>query len=491
MYTELPTKPTSPWLPWIMSILGGGVGVVLGLLTGVQPLLPGILIPASLILIYSFNQFELILMGWLILRSAIDGFVSMQLPTIFALSLDAIGVIFLISQVARKRPIHTDWFWWGFFTWWLIQGMWLVLMMMGGLGFDSEMLGYSLREWTRIFSWVMMYLLVMQMKGKVDPKKVITLLFLALVAPITVAILQILIPNALPPELSLSGGDTAGSLMTDEVRLRGTIGHANGFVTLIFLFIGLTIWKIQQVTDRTKFIWLGLLGLLAFFYVSAKALYSLMMLVVFTIVLITPRLSISKLLLGIIGVGAVVVLFGSTEFGQDRLASISKTPLLNPDMDIARSIILSKGDHNSFNWRIAQWSYLMKQFQFSPIFGYGIGTNRFVSENLLEPHNDYVRALVEGGWVGFTTYIMFLLMQIGRLLQLLKESSSQPDRHSLCLILLAIFLALPVAMLTENIWTHTLLFFMWYSLLAMAGWDWSDYKLMSDAPKTPRLLGQR
>lgn len=77
----------------------------------------------------------------------------------------------------------------------------------------------------------------------------------------------------------------------------------------------------------------------------------------------------------------------------------------------------------------------MGQFELSPIFGYGIGTNRFISENNLEPHNDYIRSLVEGGWVRFTTYIGFLLMQIVRLVQLLRESYLQPGRHALCLIL--------------------------------------------------------
>ena len=490
MYTEQPPRPVSPWLPWVMSFVGGLVGIMIGLLTGVQPLLPGLLVPSTLILIYSLNKFEWFLMGWLILRSSVDGLVSLQLPTVFALGLDAIGALFLVTQLFKRQKIHTDWFWWGFLTWWLIQGLWLVMMRLGGLGFGSAMMDDSVREWIRIFSWVMMYLLVMQMKGKLNPERAITRLFLALIAPVTVAILQIALPNILPAELSLNGGDSSGILSTSEVRIRGTVGHANGFVTLIFLFIGLTIWKVQQVTGRTKFLWLGLLSILAFFYVSAKALYSLLMLLVFTIVMIAPRLSIAKLVLGILGVGAVMILFGSTEFGQDRLASVAKTPLLNPDMDVSRAIILSKGDNNSFNWRIAQWTYLMGQFELSPIFGYGIGTNRFISENGLAPHNDYVRSLVEGGWVGFTTYIGFLLMQIVRLVQLLKESYLQPSRNALCLVLLAVFLALPVAMLTENIWTHTLLFFMWYSLLAMAGWDWSSYN-SEDKPKTPRLLGQR
>ena len=71
-------------------------------------------------------------------------------PHYFALSLNAIGALFLVTQLFKRQKIHTDWFWWGFFTWWLIQGLWLV-MMLGGLGFGSAMLGDSLREWVRIF----------------------------------------------------------------------------------------------------------------------------------------------------------------------------------------------------------------------------------------------------------------------------------------------------------------------------------------------------
>lgn len=53
------------------------MGIMIGLLAGVQPLLPGLMIPATLILIYSFNKFEWVLMGWLILRSSVDGMVSL------------------------------------------------------------------------------------------------------------------------------------------------------------------------------------------------------------------------------------------------------------------------------------------------------------------------------------------------------------------------------------------------------------------------------
>ena len=58
MYTEQPSSPISPWLPWVMSLVGSVIGIMIGLLTGVKPLLPGLMIPAALIVIYSFNKFE-------------------------------------------------------------------------------------------------------------------------------------------------------------------------------------------------------------------------------------------------------------------------------------------------------------------------------------------------------------------------------------------------------------------------------------------------
>jgi len=35
-------------------------------------------------------------------------------------------------------------------------------------------------------------------------------------------------------------------------------------------------------------------------------------------------------------------------------------------------------------------------------------------------------------------------------------------------------LAMMVGMITENIWTHTALFFYWWTLFAVAGWNWEE-----------------
>ena len=489
MYTEHSSKPAAIWLPWLISGIGLVVGTGLGIASGAQPLLLGGAIGAILFVMTFFLKFEVVVIGLLILRTAIDCFVTLQLPTIFAIGIDALTILYLAVQLFRRQTIQTDWFFWWFFGWWLLQGLWLVLMAFGGLGLGAGFLADSVREWVRIFSWVVAYFLAMQMKGKIKPLTFIYGLFWSLVVPLTVAVLQIIAPNVLPGELNLNAGSIQQDGPASEgARIRGTLGHANSFVTYIFMFMSLTQWRLSQ--EKNKLFWAILLGLLAFFYVSAKALYSLMMLAVLILVLIAPRLNVWKLVGGIIFFVLIISLFGSTEFGQERLGSIGRTPLLNPDIDVTRAILLSKGDNNSFNWRIAQWYQLLGEFNLFPWFGYGLGVSIKISTNDLLPHNDYVRALVEGGVVGFVSFMSFMTMQIIRLVQLWRNAWNNSAQRGFCLALLAIFMALPAAMLTENIWTHTMLFFYLYTFMAIAGWDWSDTAESDTRATTPRVLGQ-
>jgi O-antigen ligase len=488
MYTEHSSQPASPWIPWLIALVGIVGGIAVGMASGTQPLILGVLMGAVLFVTTFFLKFEYVVIGLLILRAAIDCFATLQLPTLFAIGLNALTILYLTVQAFQRKKIETDWFFWWFLGWWLFQGLWLVLMAFGGLGLGAGFLGDSLREWIRIFSWVIAYLLAMQMKGKIQPKTLIYGLFWSLLLPLTVAILQIIVPNALPGDLNLNAGsalkESAGPT-SEGARIRGTLGHPNAFVTYIFMFMSLTQWRLAQ--EKNKLFWGALLALLAFFYVSAKALYSLMMLAVLIPVLIAPRLSVGKMIAGILFFVLVISLFGSTEFGQERLGSIAKTPLLNPDIDVTRAILLSKGDNNSFNWRIAQWYQLLGEFNLFPWFGYGMGVSIKISTNDLLPHNDYVRALVEGGVVGFVSFISFLLMQIVRLVQLWRNAWNHGPQRDFCLALLAIFMALPVAMLTENIWTHTMLFFYLYTLMAIAGWNWDETATKTNGPK---VLGQ-
>lgn len=460
-------------LSLLVAVAGVVVGIGTGLVVGIQPLLPVALLVVVGALVFFFSSFEQAVLGLLLVRSSIDSFTSLQLPAVFGIALNGLTVLYVTFMLITRQKVQTDTFWWFLLGWWLLQGLWVILLPLGGLGFDASYLSDSLREWIRLFSWLMVYLLVMQLKGRVHPETVVSTVLWSLAIPLTVALMQMFVPSLLPGDLSPNGGDVSASGPASEgSRIRGTMGHPNGFATYLLLSLGLTWWKLNESKRRLP--WLLLLGLLAFFYVGTKALFSLMMLAVLVLVLLAPRLSIPSLVGGVLLFGLVIALFGSTEFGQERLGSLSGTPLFNRDIDISRAILLSQGDNNSFNWRLSQWYLELNRWQQYPILGYGLGLSIPAAGNGFLPHNDYIRALVEGGVVGLLSFLAFITAQIMRVVWLVRNTPRGSKQHNLCLTLMAIFLALPTAMITENIWSHTMLFLYWHIVLAVAGWDWNE-----------------
>jgi O-antigen ligase len=298
--------------------------------------------------------------------------------------------------------------------------------------------------------------------------------------------MQTLLPSLLPPVL-VDVGDPK-SLVTEGSRIRGTFAHPNTFAVYLLLFISLSWWKLAYSGRRWP--WFILLLLLVFFLSTTKTMIALPMLATFILVVIAPRLSILNLIGGILLFTSVIVLFTNTEFGRERLGTIANTPLLNPDMDVSRAILLSKFDNNSFNWRIAQWDYLLRAWKQSPIFGFGLGTSVFISANGIVPHNDYVRALVEGGIVGLVTFLGFLGAQVVRLVQLLRATRRGSAQHELCLILLAVLLATLVGMLTENVWISTAFYFYWWTAFAVSGWNWNEVPTSQNSMPVDTLLGR-
>lgn len=447
---------------WV-GVGGVVVGTAAGMLAGINSVLLGTALGAVIVLVYFFADFEKAALGLLILRSSFDNYSEQQLPTVLSLGIDALTLLYVTVLLLRRRTVHTDWFWWFFAGWLMLQGLWPMLSVFGELGpLNIDVLPDINRELTRLFSLLMVYLLVMQLKDKLHPEKIISLLFLSLILPVTVALMQVLLPISLLPTPLWPLGE----------RIRGTLGHPNGLVTYLLLFIALTCWKLMRTRRRWR--WILLLGLLAFLFVGSKALFGLTMFSVFVVVFIAPRANLPNLIGGVVLVVLTLALFSSTPFGQQRLSSVLSTPLFDPNFDVSRAVLTANWDFNSFNWRLAQWTFLLQAWQNSRIFGYGQGTSVYLSEYHLYAHNDYVRALVEGGIVGLIAFLVFLGAQFLRLVQLVWCAPRGSAHRDFCLTLLALFLSIPVAMLTENMWSQTTFFFYWWTLFAIAGWNWEQ-----------------
>lgn len=452
---------TDSWTPskrltfWV-GVGGVVVGTVAGVLAGAKPLYLGLALGVAMVVAYFFAEFERAVLGLLVLRTALDIFSEQQIPAMFAIGVDALALLYVTFLLLTRRTVHTDGFWWFFAGWVMLQGLWLILCALGGLGLGASVLLDNIREWIRLFSWLMVYLLVMQLKDHTHPEKIISLLFISLIPPVVVGLIQQFL-------LSSPGSET---------RIQGTLGHPNGFATYLLLFIGLTWWKLSWAQRRWP--WLLLLGLLANLYVSTHALVGLAMIGVFTLVMIAPKLNLVNIISVVFLLVVVLGLFASTEFGRERLDTIANTPLLNPNIDVSRAILLAQSDGNSFNWRLVQWNFLLQSWQKSPLFGYGLATAAYVSPFSLAAHNDYVRALVEGGIVGLVAFLTFLGAQGVRLVQLFERAPRGSSRRDLCWVLLAIFLATLVGMCTDNVWLFTPFYLYWWSVLAVAGWNWKE-----------------
>ena len=461
-----------------LNILVGLVGIVIGIAAGfaagVQPLYIWLAVIAVAAVVYFFAKFEQAVLGLLIVRTCLDPFSAQQIPAVYAIGVDALTLLYVLVMLLCGRRVQTDGFFWVFASWVMLQGLWVILLPLGGVGLDAAFLPESMREWVRLFSLLMVYLLVMQMKNRLPPQNMISTLYLALVIPLTVALMQMFVPHLLPPFLVDGGGGEIGGMPVEgPSRIRGTIGHPNPFATLLLMFIALTCWRLGNAKYRLP--WLLILGLLSFFFVSTKTLTGLTMLATFVLVFVLPKLSVFYLISGLIFFVFVIGLFANSDFGRQRLDSIANTPLLNPDIDISRAILLAHGDNNSFNWRLSQWNLLLTSvFPQSPLLGYGLGLSIQAGGNGYLPHNDFIRALIEGGIIGFVTFIGFFVAIGFRLIQLIRAAPPGSPQRNLCFILLAVMFSILTGMLSDNIWTHTTLFFYFFTVMAIAGWNWDD-----------------
>lgn len=414
-----------------------------------------LLVIAAVLLSFFLKEFEFSLLFLLVLRSSLDFFSQAKIPAAYGVGIELLAIFYMVFCFIRNQSIQTDSFWWLLLGWTISQGLWLLLMPLEALGSDVTYLAESVREWLRILIWPTTYFLVLQLKGKASPQKILSVLLLALPIPILLALFQ---------------------LKSGIERINSTFAHSNAFASFLLLFMGIVWWQYRN-SFRFKWLWITLLGGLSFLLISTKALFILMMLLVSLLVVILPKLSFKTLIFGVLSFSLVVSLFASTDYGRARLESTISTPLLNPEISVNRGILLSESDHNSFNWRLSHWHTVLRAWEKHPVLGYGLGLSKQSIDSKYLPHNDYIRALIEGGILGLLSYLVLWGIYLAQSIKLVRCSSV--DAHKdLSLIVTALVVAVLVGMLTENIWSHTVFFFYLSVLFAISSWDWNSPEIV-------------
>jgi putative inorganic carbon (hco3(-)) transporter len=99
----------------------------------------------------------------------------------------------------------------------------------------------------------------------------------------------------------------------------------------------------------------------------------------------------------LIGLGAMAVL------------SLAAVPSLMSRFSILASTDSAAGaSGNSLMWRIGYWFQVVKLANKNPITGIGLDMTQYNTDTEKQPHNDFLRAYVETGVVGFVAYVWLL-----------------------------------------------------------------------------------
>jgi len=441
--------------------------IVMGIAAATKPQILTVGIVAAFGIALLFKKFEFSILSLLIIRSSLDPFSKYQLASLLALVIDAITICYVTGCLLLHKKIKTDWWMIFLLVWTLLTALWPLATFLGWLPKESEALSLGMREWVRVASYGAIYTLVMQLRDRIPGQKLVSYLLLSLVVPISVAFGQLYFPTYLTniwPELRVF--EELG-----HTRINGTLGHPNTFAAYLLLMGGLAWWKYQATAQKR---WLALIGVVLFMYLKTNSLAGFAMILVLIGVLGLPRLSIKSLAVASISITLALGIFASTDVGRTRLDILQQTPLLNGDFSISKAINLSYIDGNSFSWRIAQWSYLIKAWEHEPWFGYGLGTTELLTPFHNGAHNDFIRALAETGIVGLFMFLVFWTALFVRIADLWRQAPSGSARRELCSVMLGIYAAVTVGMTTEHFWQTTAFYFYWFTILAVAGWKWPE-----------------
>jgi O-antigen ligase len=439
--------------------------LVMGIAAATKPQMLTVGIVAAFGIALIFKKFEFSILSLLIIRSSLDVFSDYQLPSLLALVIDAITICYVIGCLLLHRKIKTDWWMIFLLFWTLLTALWPLATSLGWLPTESGALSVGIREWVRVASYGAIYSLIMQLRDRIPGQKLLNYLLLSLVLPISAAFGQLYFPTYLTKVLP----DLYAIEEFGHVRLNGTFGHPNTFAAYLLLMGSLLWWK-YRVTAQKR--WLVLIGVVLFIYMQTNSLAGVAMLLVLISVLGLPRLSLKTFAIASISITLALGIFISTDVGRTRLEILQQTPLLNGDFSISKAINLSYIDGNSFSWRIAQWSYLIKAWEHAPWFGYGLGTTVLLTPFHNGSHNDFIRALAETGLVGLFMFLVLWTALFVRIADLWRQAPPGSSQKELCFIMLAVYAAITVGMTTEHYWETTAFYFYWMTILAVAGWKW-------------------
>src|SRR3954451_8792367 len=176
-------------------------------------------------------------------------------------------------------------------------------------------------------------------------------------------------------------------------RVTGTFLHPNafGFYLVLLLIMGAAVFRYLHGTARLLVAAVLVGGTVELLWSYSRGSW---ISVVVGVLLVGALQSRKLLLLVPAGLALVVVLIPSV---TTRLSDLSQADTINGTPG------------NSFLWRISHWGVVLAGARGHEFLGIGPSSSDFLGDEVLPPHNDFVRMYVETGVLGTVVYLAFIV----------------------------------------------------------------------------------
>lgn len=365
-------------------------------------------------------------------------------PSVVAvLLMDGVGALYL-AGLWRRGLWELDRLGILFLAWVLSLGVW-VYIAAATWGLPGLT---GVREWIRLLSLVMVYLVARAVAERRGPSSVIYACLLALPIPLAVTYGQ--------------------AFLAPEARAAGVMVHPNNLAAFLVVMIALTLWKLGQPSLRgtTRILWGGLLLLELGALIPPVSSNGWLMFGIFLAVfaLFSPgwRWKAAGGVAGLVFLALFAVLFlQSGRLQQEVWQNLNDLGLPTPGEETLREGTLA--------FRLKMWQGLVDVWRERPWTGFGLEAVPWLNPVVGKAaHNDYVRYLVEGGLIGLALFVLFLAFVGGELFRRWKRASTPEARRTMA-IALGLFAAWAFGSVGDNVVGITVFHvYLWSSLAALS-----------------------
>lgn len=334
-------------------------------------------------------RFEWFVYAVLALRTCLDltkagpGTGALDATSLLSLAFMAAASLWLIAQRRSSGPAPAS----------PIRSVaWVFLAAMTLSTLSSERPLVSLIDLSRHGSWVAMFLVVDRLvcdEGRT--RRVLAAVAASALVPAAVGFVGAA-QQQIGPLMELKDG---------VLRLSSTFDQSNTFARYLMLLILMALAVQHHLTRMRRSLVLAGAGMCAILLVLTytRTAWLGVALGVFVIGLLQDRRLV---------VALVVVVAGAIVFVPDvtlRVVEVTAASTEYTDTD------------DTLSWRLNYWLQVAPLVAHSPATGVGLDATKHVLEGGKEPHNDYLRMLVEAGAAGFGAYLGLLLSFVVAIVQ--------------------------------------------------------------------------